>query len=443
MANVVVKKNSFISRFLNSVGGIFIGIAVALLCVGLLAWNEGRSVKAIRAYIEVGKNLIETASAKANPDNEGKLVAIYGGLTFSPVADGAYGVKANSFVLVREVEMYQWKETKKGGSTDEQITYGYDKVWSKSRIPSSGFYEKSGHENPEWPAGDKYQSGAVYADDAKLGDFNLTDAQLKQLSVNAVVPPPDNVPSGMNKSGNYITNYSGDPKVGSIRISWSASNVTKASALGKQTGSAITGYTTKNGTNINEFFSGELTGSEMVQVLQQANKIATWILRILFTILICAGFSMVFTPVTVLVSVIPFLGKYLSKFTKGFAKVIGYIVGISLSLVVIALAWIAVRPLVAIPLLIIVGGLIFFLVRQSKNKKNLANAAEAGGATAGASTWDCPCGRKGNTGKFCAECGKQRQNYKCDKCGWEPKDKANIPKFCPECGDPFNEGDIV
>lgn len=88
--------------------------------------------------------------------------------------------------------------------------------------------------------------------------------------------------------------------------------------------------------------------------------------------------------------------------------------------------------------------------------------------------WTCACGSTGNTGKFCAECGKPQPvqtegwtcscgainkgkfcaecgspkpagvpQYKCDKCGWEPADKAHPPKFCPECGDPFDDGDLV
>ena len=60
--------------------------------------------------------------------------------------------------------------------------------------------------------------------------------------------------------------------------------------------------------------------------------------------------------------------------------------------------------------------------------------------------WTCSCGTK-NKGKFCMECGQPKPagvpQYKCDKCGWEPKDPKHPPKFCPECGDPFDDGDIV
>ena len=85
--------------------------------------------------------------------------------------------------------------------------------------------------------------------------------------------------------------------------------------------------------------------------------------------------------------------------------------------------------------------------------------------------WSCPCGHTGNTGKFCAECGKPRPSadgwtcscgttnagrfcancgkpkpagaplYVCDKCGWKPDDPAHPPKFCPQCGDVFDEND--
>jgi len=47
-------------------------------------------------------------------------------------------------------------------------------------------------------------------------------------------------------------------------------------------------------------------------------------------------------------------------------------------------------------------------------------------------TWDCACGQKGNTGKFCSNCGQQKaETWDC-ACG----QKGNTGKFCLNCGSP-------
>ena len=52
--------------------------------------------------------------------------------------------------------------------------------------------------------------------------------------------------------------------------------------------------------------------------------------------------------------------------------------------------------------------------------------------------WNCSCGRQGNTGKFCPDCGKPQPVTKgCASCGWQPKNGDPTPKFCPECGKPI------
>jgi membrane protease subunit (stomatin/prohibitin family) len=50
-----------------------------------------------------------------------------------------------------------------------------------------------------------------------------------------------------------------------------------------------------------------------------------------------------------------------------------------------------------------------------------------------AASWTCPCGHAGNTGKFCAECGKPMPaaGWTCS-CGHA----GNTGKFCAECGKP-------
>jgi len=69
---------------------------------------------------------------------------------------------------------------------------------------------------------------------------------------------------------------------------------------------------------------------------------------------------------------------------------------------------------------------------------------ECGAKKPEAEGWTCQCGAV-NKGKFCSECGAKRPAgapvYRCDKCGWQPKDPTHPPKFCPECGDPFDDND--
>ncbi|MCR5735300.1 MAG: SPFH domain-containing protein [Lachnospiraceae bacterium] len=113
------------------------------------------------------------------------------------------------------------------------------------------------------------------------------------------------------------------------------------------------------------------------------------------------------------------------------------------------------------------------LFAMGQTQQAAAAPAAAPQAAPAASGWTCECGATGNTGKFCAQCGKPQPAptgwtcecgtvnkgkfcancgkkkpegeplYKCDKCGWEPEDPKNPPKFCPECGDPFDDKDIV
>jgi|GEM_PF-222649 len=75
--------------------------------------------------------------------------------------------------------------------------------------------------------------------------------------------------------------------------------------------------------------------------------------------------------------------------------------------------------------------------------------------------WTCPaCGHENLEGQFCTKCGTHRPaelnsgnakvpgtvkavSYRCNLCGWEPKDSDHLPGYCPQCGDVFDQYDIV
>lgn len=74
---------------------------------------------------------------------------------------------------------------------------------------------------------------------------------------------------------------------------------------------------------------------------------------------------------------------------------------------------------------------------QSGNQMKDLFAAGASNASASApkeeNTWTCSCGEKGNTGKFCQNCGKPKPSvWTCPACGQE----GNKGNFCQSCGKP-------
>lgn len=73
------------------------------------------------------------------------------------------------------------------------------------------------------------------------------------------------------------------------------------------------------------------------------------------------------------------------------------------------------------------------LMQQAQAQQQAAAQMQpAGAASAG---WTCPsCGHKGNTGKFCSNCGSAKpaepEEWTCPACG----QTGNKGKFCPSCG---------
>ncbi|MGN1199084.1 MAG: TMEM43 family protein, partial [Thermoguttaceae bacterium] len=165
--------------------GILFGFVLIIASIALLFWNEGKTIKREKALTETGSVAVSVKSDSIDAANEDKVIHLSGDVTTDSIlSDPDFNVNINALKLVRNVEMYQWKEnqeTKKertsGGGEKEVTTYTYSKTWSPTLIDSSAFKE-AGHENP---VAMPFVSEEFVAANANLGAFSLTSEQIENL----------------------------------------------------------------------------------------------------------------------------------------------------------------------------------------------------------------------------------------------------------------------
>ena len=96
------------------------------------------------------------------------------------------------------------------------------------------------------------------------------------------------------------------------------------------------------------------------------NNFLKWILRLVGTLLCVIGFGAILKPISAITSFVPILGSIVGAAVG----LVSFVLGLCLSLIVIAIAWIRFRPILGICLLAIVGVLVVFLITRGKKTKN-------------------------------------------------------------------------
>jgi len=389
--NVTVTTNtSWFSRIASSFAGVIIGIILIPVCIWALSWNEGRAVQTERSLTEGAGAVVTVPNTAVTPGNEGKLVHTTGPLVIAePLTDTEYGVTAPGVRLTRTAEMYQWVEnsksetrTKLGGGEETVTTYSYAREWRSEPVDSSGF-KQAGHDNPPM----SIQSNEVKAPSGTLGAFTVRENVLDSLSDAQPVALGSQEAAIRAAIGDRAAQISGNtinfganpttPAIGDTRISYTAVPTGPISVVGAQQGDTFASYQAKAGDQILLVSRGEETAAAMFKTAQDNNRILTWAIRIggIFGLMI--GFGMIMAPIGVLLDVLPFLGS-IARLGTG---IFGFVLAIVVGFVTIAIAWIAVRPILSIVLIsIAVGAFVLFAVYGKKKDK--ARAAEAAPAPA-------------------------------------------------------------
>lgn len=377
-----VTRVSWGQRLMQSIAGVVGGIFLVLASIGGLWWNEGRAVNAAKGLKEGSAAVTSISADQVGLANNGQLVHVSGQAAAQDVLrDPVLGVAETAIALVREVEMYQWREdsrtetrTTVGGSEERVTTYSYRPEWSSRHIDSSRFNQADAHRNP---AGFPIESETRRADNVALGAFRLNPALIAQIRQSepfelgaehaASLPERFRERASTDQSGWLHVGDPLAPEIGDMRIRLKVVRDQPVSLLARQVDNTFEAHTTSHGTSIERLMPGILSVDAMFEQMVRENTIMTWALRIGGVLMMVIGSGLILKPIRVTFDILPILGSIAGAGTG----VISLVLGLVLSLTTIALAWLFYRPLLSILLIAVCVGIVYLA------RKRVTNAGEA------------------------------------------------------------------
>ena len=356
-------------------GKALIGALIGLGMIGgacvLLYHNESRGVIAIRALDDGLHRVMPAKPDAVDPALDGKLVHVSGGLTAQTAArDPLFAIRGPSAIRLRRVvEMYQWKEeehttTEKttGGGEIKRKTYTYERTWSEQAISSSSFRVQGGHQNPPM----NLRSQSFNSPDARLGAYRLDVGVLSHITHFQPIPPTavTTLPDGFQRQGDilYRGADSNAPQIGDTRVRLSGVAPEPYSVVAAQQRGTLTPDNGRAGYTIALAHEGTVTAERLFQDQKDQEKLLTWVLRLVGFVVMLIGFVLFFNPLAVLVSVIPFL----ESIVGAGLFFIALMLALPLTLVVIAISWLVVRPLIGGGLLAAALVALIGLIRRNR-----------------------------------------------------------------------------
>jgi hypothetical protein len=378
----VVTRRSWFDKIAAGVIGLVLGpVLVIGACVALF-WNEARAVQTARSLAEGAAIVVDIPAQPISLANDGLLVHVTGELkAATKLTDPDFGVSADAVRLIRDVWMFQWTEESKsetrktaGGAEETVTTYTYRKEWSGRPIDSSRFKESGLHENPPMTI----RARDITSADATLGAFRLGDQAIRSFNTDTPHAVDPSVAEGLRKQMNrpvniqigqiYLSENPGSPQIGDYRIAYRIVPTGTASIVARHSGSELTGYQTKAGDVILLAHTGSQSAAEMFKAAEDANRVLTWILRGVFTLIMFIGFALSTRILVALADLVPFIGNVMQATTFAVALLLTAI----LAPLTIAIAWLFYRPAIALGIVAGSAAVVFGLSRLIASRRKPA-----------------------------------------------------------------------
>lgn len=219
---------------LNVIGAVLVLLGVALEATtarGLIDYRE-----AARRH---GGEVIELGpDAQPQAGQHGYMARLVGipDVVEAP-HDSDFNQHVNTPVLVRQVEMFQWREVRIGTSVH------YEQDWVDHVEDSSHFQDPRGHANP---ARIPIESKRFVAGLVQIGGFKLGPQLVQALPGSQLATPnpaslPANLAASFSLDGDYLVTsaHPADPRLGDVRVSWEEVPLQQVTVIGRLDGDRL------------------------------------------------------------------------------------------------------------------------------------------------------------------------------------------------------------
>ncbi|MCQ2204096.1 MAG: TMEM43 family protein [Bacteroidales bacterium] len=392
MAVTETTTTSYGTRVKRSAGGIKSGIILFVAGTCLLWWNEGRAVKTATMLEEAQDVAVHVENVEnVDPALNGKLIhATANATTKDVLTDTDFGVSATAIKLDRKVEYYQYVEDcqteskdKLGGSEETTKTYTCKVEWVRTPVNSSSFHgsNATSYKNITLM---NFEDKSCVAQNVSFGGYHLNSSLTNGISDNSATNVKinqsvidkwnSNIRQTMKAQNDnfvhindnvvYFGRNPNSPQIGDVRVTFTQVNPGIVSILAQVKGDTFESFTAKNGKTLSAIKMGAISMDQMFESEQEANKIFLWILRIVGWIVICMAFKSIFSILSTIFKVVPFVANILNWGVGLVSKVLGT----TWSLLIIGIAWIAYRPILAGCILGVAVIITVLYIVKGKNK---------------------------------------------------------------------------
>ena len=196
-------------------GALLMFAAVGLVAITARSQFNFRAIAARHG----GETLELGGNAQPQPGQHGSMARIVGTPTVVEAPhDPEFNLRVNAPILMRHVEMFQWREVRIGRSVH------YEQDWVDHPVDANHFEQPAGHANPgAFPlSSQKFVAGLV-----QIGGFKLSPPLLHALPGSAAVAPdlqalPQNLAASFSRYQDYLVTSAQPayPQLGDVRVSW-------------------------------------------------------------------------------------------------------------------------------------------------------------------------------------------------------------------------------